>query len=228
MGFAEGWVNLIMKCVTPVSYAVNINGCRGRIFQSSRGLRQGDPLSLSSLLRIAKANGTIKGARASRGGPEIPHLLFADDCMLFGEATEQRARNIKNILQEYENCSGSVKSTIFCSSNTTEEAKAVVSSLLGVKSSSNPEKYLGLPNMVGKRKKEAFQNLVDRINSRIDSWSSRLLSQGGKEVLIKSVLQAIPTYAMSCFLLPKSLCEKIESRFARFWWQKGAGKRGIH
>ncbi|KAA3467548.1 bZIP-like protein [Gossypium australe] len=75
------------------------------------------------------------------------------------------------------------KSTIFYSSNTTEEAKAVVSSMLGVKSSSNPKKYLGLPYLVGKWKKEAFQNLVDRINSRIDGWSSRLLSQGGKEFL---------------------------------------------
>ncbi|KAA3480901.1 reverse transcriptase [Gossypium australe] len=185
MGFTEGWVSLIMKCVTSVFYAININGCRGRIFQSSRGLRQG----LSSLLRIAKANGAVKGARASRGGPEISHLLFADDCMLFRQ------------------CVNYCNSTIFYSSNTTKEAKAVVSSLLGVRSSSNPEKYIGLPNM------------VDRINSRIDGWSNRLLSQGGKEVFIKSVLQAIPTYAMSCFLLPKSLCEKIESKRGIHWSQ---------
>ncbi|KAA3468559.1 reverse transcriptase [Gossypium australe] len=50
----------------------------------------------------------------------------------------------------------------------------------------------------------------------------------GKEIFIKFVLQAIPTFAMSCFLLPKVLCEKIESILARFWWQKGPGKRGIH
>ncbi|KAA3481446.1 reverse transcriptase [Gossypium australe] len=78
--------------------------------------------------------------------------------------------------------------------------------------SSSPERYLGLPNMVGRQKKEAFQNLVDRIVMRIDGWSSRLLSQGGKEIFIKAILQAIPTYAISVFLFPK----------------KGAGKRGIH
>ncbi|KAA3464320.1 reverse transcriptase [Gossypium australe] len=168
MGFAEEWVNLIMKCVTSVSYTININGCRGRIFQSSRGLRQGDPLS-----------------------PFLFLFCSEDDCMLFGEATKQGARNIKNILQEYENCSGQCvnfsKSTIFYSFNTTEEAKTMVSSLLGVRSSSNPEKYLGLPNVVGKRKKEPFQNLVDRVNSRIDGWIISILrvdlqGSGGKKV----------------------------------------------
>ncbi|KAA3468576.1 reverse transcriptase [Gossypium australe] len=242
MGFAMNWVELIMKCISTSSYAVILNGSRGRTFKPSRGLRQGDPLSpflflicsegLSALMRSTKQNGLVKGARASRRGPEISHLLFADDCMLFGEVTENGARILKSILQEYERCSGQCvnfgKSTIFYSSNTNEESKLAVSTLLGVRCSSSLEKYLGLPNIVGRRKKKAFQNLVDRITIRIDGWSSRLLSQGGKEIFIKVILQAIPTYAMSVFLFPKALCEMIESKLARFWWQKGAGKRGIH
>ncbi|KAA3465749.1 reverse transcriptase [Gossypium australe] len=242
MGFARKWIELIMKCITSVSYTVLINGSRGRIFNPSGGLRQGDPLSpflflicsegLSALMRTAKKNGLLRGAKASRKGLEISHLLFADDCMMFGEATEKGARVLKDLLNTYERCSGQCvnfgKSTIFYSTNTTEGSKAAVGRLLGVRSSSSPKKYLGLPNMVGRQKKEAFQNLVDRIASRIERWSSRLLSQGGKEVFIKSVLQAIPTHAMSCFLFPRVLCEKIESILARFWWQKGPGKRGIH
>lgn len=55
-----------------------------------------------------------------------------------------------------------------------------------------------------------------------------MLSPGGKEVFIKSVIQAIPTYAMSCFLLPKTMRGDIESIYAKFWWQKAHGKRGIH
>ncbi|KAA3456919.1 reverse transcriptase [Gossypium australe] len=161
MGFARSWVELIMKCIKNVSYTVSINGNRGRVFEPSRGLRQGDPLSpflflicsegLSALLRSAKKSGLIKGAKASRKGPEISHLLFADDCMMFGEATEEGAKVLKDILKVYENCSGQCvnfgKSTVFYSSNTNMEAKDTVSSLLGVRCSSSPEKYLGLPNM---------------------------------------------------------------------------------
>ncbi|KAA3489773.1 reverse transcriptase [Gossypium australe] len=234
MGFASNWIELIIKCITSVSYTVIINGSRGRTFKPSRGLRQGDPLSaflflicsegLSPLMRIAKKNGLIRGAKASRKGPEISHLLFFDDCMMFGEATEKRTRVLKDILKVYESCSRQCvnfgKSTIFYSTNTNEESKAAVLRLLGVRSSSSPEKYLGLPNMVGRRKKEAFQNLVDRIASGIESWSSRLLSQGRKEVFIKSILQAIPTFAMSCFLFPRVLCERIENILTRFWWQR--------
>ncbi|KAA3474808.1 reverse transcriptase [Gossypium australe] len=61
---------------------------------------------------------------------------------------------------------------------------------------------------------------------RIEGWSTKFLSQGGKEVFIKSVLQAIPTFTMSCFLLSISLCRMMESIFAKFWWQKGKGRKG--
>ncbi|KAA3466907.1 reverse transcriptase [Gossypium australe] len=81
MGFAREWVGLIMKCITSVSYAVNINGRRGRSFQPTRGLQQGDPLSPFLFLICSE------GAKASRRGLEISHLSFADDCMMFGEAT---------------------------------------------------------------------------------------------------------------------------------------------
>ncbi|XP_052486336.1 uncharacterized protein LOC128041067 [Gossypium raimondii] len=242
MGFAKEWVVLIMRCISTVSYVVTTNGRNGRVFKPTRGLRQGDPLSpflflicsegLSSLIRNATKEGLIKGVRESRRGPIISHLLFADDCILFGEASKSSARNLKAILQEYETCSGQCvnfsKSMIFFSSNFEEGDKGRLSAKMGIRGSNNMEKYLGLPNIVSRKKKESFQNLKDRIKQRIDNWSTHFLSQGGREVFIKSVLQAIPTYAMTCFLLPKSLCDEFDNLFARFWWQKGKGKKGIH
>ncbi|KAA3469444.1 reverse transcriptase [Gossypium australe] len=170
MGFDCEWVALLRRCVTTVSYAVNINGRRGNFFFPSRGLRQSDPLSpflflicsegLSSLMRTTQKRGFIKGAKASRQGPAISHLLFADDCIIFGEASHKGATVLKEILQEYESCSGQcmnfTKSIVFFSPNSTKEDKAMVSQLLGVKIATNPEKYLGLPNMIERRKKESF------------------------------------------------------------------------
>ncbi|KAH1092318.1 hypothetical protein J1N35_019575 [Gossypium stocksii] len=52
--------------------------------------------------------------------------------------------------------------------------------------------------------------------------------QGEKEIFIKAVLQALLTYSMSCFLLPKTLCHDLEQILNRFWWQKSANRRGMH
>lgn len=136
------------------------------------------------------------------------------------------------MLKEYEIYSGQFinysKSTVYFSLNTTENVWSTISNQLEVNRLNNFEKYLVLPNMVGRKKRLAFQHLKDRLKLKIDSWSTSLLSQGGKEVFIKAVLQAIPTYTMACFLLPKSICEEMEQIIANFWWQKGYGKRGIH
>lgn len=75
------------------------------------------------------------------------------------------------------------------------------------------EKYLGLPMIVEQNKKAPFHTILDHIRGKIDGWCNRSLSQGGKMVFIKSVLQSIPTYVMSCFLLPKTFCGDIEATF---------------
>lgn len=132
MGFDPGWVDLLMKCVSMVSYSIVLNGNIGETFLLSRGLRQGDPLSpflflfcgegLSSLMRLAKARNILKGVKASRSGPAISHLLFADDCILFAETTEREAHSLKQILNEYDMSSGQCvnydKSSVFFSTNT--------------------------------------------------------------------------------------------------------------
>lgn len=79
-----------------------------------------------------------------------------DDCILFGEASRKGATAIKEILKEYKRCSGQcvnfAKSTVFFSKNTSEEERSSVAHLLAGRSSDEPEHYLGLPNMVGRKK----------------------------------------------------------------------------
>lgn len=53
--------------------------------------------------------------------------------------------------------------------------------------------------------------------------------QAGREVLIKSVAQSIPTNCMSTFLLPTSLGEEIQKMINSFWWGTNRRNgRGIH
>lgn len=63
------------------------------------------------------------------------------------------------------------------------------------------DKYLGLPTAVGRSTTETFEFMPERVKNVIGSWSGREASSAGREVLLKSVAQAFPTYSMSCFLL---------------------------
>jgi len=88
-------------------------------------------------------------------------------------------------------------------------------------------KYLGLPSDWGRSRKEMFSWIIARVNAKLEGWKEKFISKGGKEILIKSVIQAIPQYAMMIFQLPISICSSIKKCIARFWWrtnqQKGGG-----
>lgn len=86
------------------------------------------------------------------------------------------------------------------------------------------EKYLGLPTEVGQSKSGTFKYLRDRVREKIKGWMEKLLSAAGKEVLIKSVAQAIPVFSMSCFMLSRGLCESITSMIRQFWRGSKEGK----
>lgn len=100
--------------------------------------------------------------------------------------------------------------------------------ILGINQETRNDKYLGLPVHIGKSKKSAFAYIKQRIWARIQGWQEKLLSKAGKEILIKAVAQAIPTFAMSCFDLTKSLCDEISSMIGRQWWSQQDKYNKIH
>jgi hypothetical protein len=67
------------------------------------------------------------------------------------------------------------------------------------------EKCLGMPTDMGSSMSGAFTYLKDRVWRKVQGWMEQSLSLDGKKVLIKAVAQAIPTYSMSCFKLPREL-----------------------
>ena len=89
--------------------------------------------------------------------------------------------------------------------------------MLGVLIIKDIEKYLGLPSLVGRQKKACFNKVKEHIWAKMQGWKEKLLSQAGKEVVIKAVVQSIPTYSMSVFRLPVGLLKDIEAIIRKFW-----------
>ncbi|XP_019155928.1 PREDICTED: uncharacterized protein LOC109152735 [Ipomoea nil] len=242
LGFDEKWVGLIMLCVRSVRYRVLVNGKPSNEIIPSRGLRQGDPLSpylfiicaegLSLLLQDAQAKGRMHGCRVARGAPSISHLFFADDSLLFFKANMQETMEVKRCLAVYEEFSGQSvnfhKSNISFSRNTALGVRNDIASELGVEQAEDFGKYLGLPSVIGRNRKVVFSYIEQKLKQRFGSWNKRLLSMAGKEVLLKSVAQAMPTYTMSIYLLPMTLCVSLERLMNRYWWGKSNVVDGIH
>jgi hypothetical protein len=120
------------------------------------------------------------------------------------------------------------KSAVFFSRNCTDDMKHEVRQTLNIATEALADKYLGLPTAVGRSTSEAFEFMPTRIKNLIGTWSGREASCAGREVLLKSVAQAIPTYSMSCFLLSKTTCKKMRSPIANYWWGSSADSRRIH
>jgi hypothetical protein len=106
-------------------------------------------------------------------------------------------------------------------------AQEDLSRIMGVRHVPGTGNYLGLPSMIGRKKKETFAYVKDQIWKRINSWRGRALSKAGKEVMIKSVLQAIPSYVMSVYFLPDSTIKEMERMINSFWWGGGTNNKGI-
>jgi len=90
-------------------------------------------------------------------------------------------------------------------------------------------KYLGLPSMIGRDRNATFAYIKDCVWQKINFCSGKCLSKAGREVMIKSVLQATPSYVMSIFHLPATLINSIKKMMNSFWWGHGiTTHRGIH
>ncbi|XP_030924735.1 uncharacterized protein LOC115951970 [Quercus lobata] len=242
MGFDVRWIALIMECITTVSYSILVNGDPSDIIHPSRGLRQGDLLSpylflicsegLHGLLNKEAEEGHIRGVSICKKGSRLTHLFFEDDSLVFCRATIAECQNVQNLLNVYEKASGQQlnrnKTGLFFSKSTPPNILNQIKELLGVQEVKNHEKYLGLPSLVGKHKKASLMFIKEKILAKLQGWKEQLLSQAGREILLKAVIQAIPTFAMSCFKIPITLCEEIKSLIRKFWWGQRGNQRKIH
>uniref|UniRef100_A0A453NBZ4 Reverse transcriptase zinc-binding domain-containing protein n=1 Tax=Aegilops tauschii subsp. strangulata TaxID=200361 RepID=A0A453NBZ4_AEGTS len=148
------------------------------------------------------------------------------------KAKQEEAQELRHVLDLYEDCSGQCinleKSAIMFSPNTGAAIKTVVKDALQIQSESWNEKYLGLPVHVGKSRRRVFAFVKGAMADRVYGWKERFIAKAGKETLVMTVAQAIPTFAMSCFYLTKSFCEELSSLVANYWWSQQDKEHTTH
>ena len=140
----------------------------------------------------------LHGILSCPNGVCISHLLFADDSFIFCQTSVDECHHLLHLLGCYESTLGQAintqKTSIFFSRNTRQEVKEHIQTLMGAKVMENCEKYLGLPMVGGKSKSNTFKDLWEKITKRVLGWKEKFISKAGREILIKTVAQAIPIY----------------------------------
>lgn len=109
-----------------------------------------------------------------------------------------------------------------------DDQKGILLSSLGLQDGEYHDMYPGLPSFVGRDKRRIFRTIKKRVRKKLQMWKEKLFSAGGREVLIKAVVQATSTYAMSVFKVLTTLCDELQSLIGRFWWGRNCVDRRIH
>ena len=231
MGFGQRWIDWIRWCISTTNFSILINGTSSDFFHSTRGLRQGDPLSLylfllvmeilNQLLFRAKNGGFIERfkVRSSSGvGRDLLHFLFADDTLLFCKANSEQLRYLGWVFLWFEAISGLKVNR--------DKSEAIpvgridsldnIVSVLRCRIGKLPS--LGLPLGALFKSSRMWDIVEERFRKRLSLWKRQYLSKGGRLTLIKSTISSLPIYFMSLFVIPQKMCTRLEKIQRDFLW----------
>lgn len=212
-----------MECITSSSFSIHWNGEKTSSFSSSRGLWKWDPFSpyifviymecLSHMISYVVDSMQWVHIKDGRSGPEIAHLLFADDQLFFAEANVGQMECIFGVMEKFCQVSSqkinALKTNVFFSMNVATNIRDSFISRSGFSPASGLGKYLGALPFHGKAKRSNFKGVIQRMNSKLAGWKSFCLSMAGRVTLAKSVRGSMVSYATLHSRIPIVTCKDM-------------------
>ncbi|KAL0295479.1 UNVERIFIED_CONTAM: putative ribonuclease H protein [Sesamum radiatum] len=233
--FPAKFISWVEQCITTASFSISINGGIHGFFQSTRGLRQGDPISPYLFVLVMESFHLLLQQKVKSDSNfnyhwrckelGIVNLSFTDDLLLFCKADLHSVSVLKAGLMEFKQLSGlqaNAQKSQIITSKAAAQQQSQIQEIMGFSIGSLPIKYLGVPLTSSKLTMADCNPLIQKIESRIAGWNQLNLSYAGRVQLIKSVLSSLHLYWSSIFILPKGVVTVIEQKFRKFLW-KGTG-----
>lgn len=227
-------LSMLTNIEFPIMYVNWIRLCISLHFyiKPRRGIKQGCHLSpylfvfvvefLSLRLESLREQNLLSGIQLGRQGEWITHLCYADDIFLFNSGSLIQLQVLKHSISFLCEATGQSinlsKSNIIFNNSLPSDKREQISQLLLMDQMILSQKYLGNPILFMRPSWNDYVFLVDRIQSKLQGWKTKLLSHAGREILIKSTLSSIPSNFMSTVKLPKGIIKKINSIICDFWW----------
>ena len=174
--FPPKMISIIMSCIFGSFIFVLFNGGCLELFLPTQGIRQGDPLFsylfilcmelLGFLIEDICANNLWNPLKASISGLAFSHLFFANDLILFAKADRKNCQSVRDVLDTFCDLSGQKvnlsKPKVLFSANVDLDSRETFSNLLGISTTHNFGKYLGLPIKFGNSSTHDFDYILDK------------------------------------------------------------------
>ncbi|XP_055822053.1 uncharacterized protein LOC129890541 [Solanum dulcamara] len=177
---------------------------------------------LSRMLNNLNQHYLYTGFHMERKGPQVNHLSFADDVIIFTATNNFSMTLITKTLKVYETTSGQLinkdKSQFMLPLNTNPDIIDRIGRITGFKCTHGPITYLGCPLYIGRQRIIYYTGMVSKVISKIRGWQNKILSFGGRATLVKSVLQSLPIYLLSAIRPTATTINQIKSLIANFFW----------
>jgi hypothetical protein len=232
-GFPDRWMAWMKLFFGSGTSSVLLNGVPGKVFHCKRGVRQGDPLSpllfvlaadfLQDLLNSAKDQSLLSLPLVLPHNYDFPVLQYADDTLIFMKADARKLFFLKSFLNSFAEFTGlkvNFHKSMMVPVNVDEGKLDILARTLGCAKGTLPFTYLGLPLSLTRPTVADYWPLVSRCERRLVTVSS-FLSQAGRLQLTNAVFSALPTFAMSTYLLPKTVIKQID-KFRKYCLWRGS------
>ncbi|GKC48538.1 RNA-directed DNA polymerase, eukaryota [Tanacetum coccineum] len=222
-GFGNKWCNWIQCCLKSSRGSILVNGCPTDEFQFYKGLKQGDPLSPFLFILIMESLhlsfqrvvdvGLFKGINLNHSLC-LSHMFYADDAIFMGQWSDGNITTLIHVLECFFHASG-LKINL-CKSkimgvNVEGSYVNQAAVKLGCQVLNSPFIYLGTKVGGTMSRVQAWQEVVEKVKTRLSKWKMKTLSIGGRLTLLKSVLGSIPIFHMSLFRVPSRVLQILES-----------------
>ena len=225
MSFGVRWRGWIKACIITVRFSIIVNGSPIGFFGSSRGLRQGDLLSpllfllimevLSRMLKKTEDCDMLCGflvGPSNSIGVRISHLLFANDTILFCDASRDQLLSIRLALTCFQAFIGLKVNAGKSEIVPVGEVGNIdaLATILRCRVGSLPLKYLGMPLGTPYKTTSMWNPILERMEKKLSGWKRLYLSKGGRLTLIKSTLSSLSTYYLSLFVIHVAVANRLE------------------
>ncbi|OMO73212.1 reverse transcriptase, partial [Corchorus capsularis] len=184
---------------------------------------------LSHLIQYKIEARRWKPVKISKSGPPISHVFFADDLVLFSDASVKQVEVVVETLKEFNLWSGqsvSLAKSKICASNNIRKSEAFeLSRRAKIPLTEDLGKYLCVPLIHSRVTKKTYWSLVEKVQEKLANWNINTLLLTRRTVLIKSAAAPVLIYTMQTSELPSGVCDEIDKCCRALLWGSIADKR---